>query len=213
MTGRLGSFWTHLPKCLHLPLCVDRLPHSMVASRYSNVLCIDSRAPRMHILFQKAWPPPTLPIHLIMPQATFPPQWKKPSKKIPEAFIFYDPVSQVPGNATPYSLGQSSHKPTQIQGVGTWGGGPKNQEFIDKKCIFILTSLNFNRLQSTLHLIQYTYQDISSTAQNSFWTHWFWCLLGLLPFCFNSSHQQNISLWGLFYPGKQEKLLKLRSGE
>ena len=42
-------------------------------------------------------------------------------------------------------------------------------------------------LQSTLHLIQYTYWDFFPTGQNSFWTHWIWCLLVLLPFfCFTS---------------------------
>ena len=47
--------------------------------------------------------------------------------------------------------------------------------------------------------MQYTYQDVFSTAQNSFWTHWFWCLLVLLPvFVSPLPHQQNVSLWGVF---------------
>ena len=72
-------------------------------------------------------------------------------------------------------------------------------EFIYKKCVFILTHLKFSHLQRTLHLMQCTYRDIYSTAQNRFWTCWFWCLLVLLLF-FTSplSHWQNISLWGLF---------------
>ena len=37
-----------------------------------------------------------------------------------------------------------------------------------KNCVFILTRLNLSHLQSTLHLMQYTYQDIFFTAQNSF---------------------------------------------
>ena len=40
-----------------------------------------------------------------------------------------------------------------------------------------------------------------STAQNSFWTHRFWCLLVILPFLFFVSplpHWRNVSLWGLF---------------
>ena len=32
--------------------------------------------------------------------------------------------------------------------------------------------------------MQYTYQDVFSTAQNSFWTRCFWCLLVLLPCLF-----------------------------
>ena len=47
-------------------------------------------------------------------------------------------------------------------------------------------------LQSTLHLMQYTYWDSFSTAQNSFWTCRFWCLLSV------SAHWQNISFWGRF---------------
>ena len=48
--------------------------------------------------------------------------------------------------------------------------------------------LNFSYFQSTLHLMQYTYQDTFSTAQSSFWICWFWYLLVLLPyFCFTSS--------------------------
>ena len=39
-----------------------------------------------------------------------------------------------------------------------------------------------------------------STAQNSFWTHWVWCLLILLSFFVSPLPiQQNISLWGLFF--------------
>ena len=38
-----------------------------------------------------------------------------------------------------------------------------------------------------------------STAQNSLWTHQFWCLLVLLPFFISPlPHQQNVSLGGLF---------------
>ena len=43
------------------------------------------------------------------------------------------------------------------------GGPPQNPEFI-KNCEFILTCLNFSNLQSTLHLMQYTYWDFFPTA-------------------------------------------------
>ena len=47
--------------------------------------------------------------------------------------------------------------------------------------------------------MQYTYQDVFSTAQNSFWTCWFWCLLVLLLFFVSPlPYQQNSFLWGLF---------------
>ena len=78
-----------------------------------------------------------------------------------------------------------------------------NQEFTYKNCVFILTCLNFSHLQSTLHLMQYTYWDIFPTAQNSFWTRWFWCFLVLLSFfILPVPHQQNVSLWGLFSSSK-----------
>ena len=38
-------------------------------------------------------------------------------------------------------------------------GGPKNLEFIYNN-VGILTCLNFSHLQSTVHLMQYTYQDV-----------------------------------------------------
>ena len=79
-------------------------------------------------------------------------------------------------------------------------GDPPKPEFIYKYCVFILTCLNFSHLQSTLHLMQYTYQDVFSTASNSFWTHRFWCLLVLLPFFVSLlPHQENVSLWGVFF--------------
>ena len=40
-----------------------------------------------------------------------------------------------------------------------WGGTQK-MEFIYKNCVFILTCLNFSHLQSTLHVMQYTYRDV-----------------------------------------------------
>ena len=62
------------------------------------------------------------------------------------------------------------------------------QNLFIKNCVFILTRLNFSYLKSTLHLMQYTYEDVFSIAQNRFWTRRFWCLLVLLPlFCFTST--------------------------
>ena len=39
------------------------------------------------------------------------------------------------------------------------GGTQKTQNLFIKNCAFILTCLNFSSLQSTLHLMQYTYQE------------------------------------------------------
>ena len=50
------------------------------------------------------------------------------------------------------------------------GDPPQNtKKLFIKNSVFIPTSLNFSHLQSTLHLKQYTYWDIFSTIQNSFW--------------------------------------------
>ena len=61
-------------------------------------------------------------------------------------------------------------------------GDQKNWIYLLKNCVFILTCLNPSHLQSILHLMQYTYPGVFSTAQNSFWTCQFWCLLVLLLF-------------------------------
>ena len=42
----------------------------------------------------------------------------------------------------------------------------KKRNLFIKNCVFILTCLNFSHLRSTLHLMQYTYGDIFSTAKN-----------------------------------------------
>ena len=88
---------------------------------------------------------------------------------------------------------------------------PQTQNLLIKNCTFILTCLNFSHLQSALHLMQYTYWDPPpTTAWNSFWTRWFWCLLVLLPFfCFTSSMlTKRFSLRTFFYPGKQKKVVQ-----
>ena len=74
----------------------------------------------------------------------------------------------------------------------------KNWNLFINNCVFI-TCLNLSPSKYSLHLMQYTYQDVFSTAQNSLWTRWFWCLLVLLLFFVSPRpHQQNISLWGRF---------------
>ena len=70
-------------------------------------------------------------------------------------------------------------KSLKLSEANIWGGPPG---IFYKNCVFILTCLNFSHLQSTLFWMQYTYQDVFLTAQNSFWTHRFWCLLVLLLF-------------------------------
>ena len=50
----------------------------------------------------------------------------------------------------------------------TNGDAPQNGICLFKNGVFILTCFNFSHLQNTLHLMQYTYQDIFSMAQNDF---------------------------------------------
>ena len=47
-------------------------------------------------------------------------------------------------------------------------GTQKTPEFIYKTCVFILTCLNFSHLQSTLYLMQYTYQNVSPLLRTVF---------------------------------------------
>ena len=54
--------------------------------------------------------------------------------------------------------------------------------------------------------MQYSYQDIFSPAQKSFWIYWFWCLLVLLLFFVSPLlWRQNVSLWGLFWSRTPKK--------
>ena len=80
-------------------------------------------------------------------------------------------------------------------------------EFIYKKlCIY---SYMF-KLQSPSKYSPFEEIHLSrlfSTAQNSFWIRWFWCLLVLLPFFVSPlPHWQNVSLWGFFIQGIKKKL-------
>ena len=80
---------------------------------------------------------------------------------------------------------------------------------IYKNFVFILTYLNFSHLQSAFHLMQYTYWDVFSFAQNNFWTCWLWCLLVLLLFfCFNSSPSaKHFPLKNFFIQGNKKMSL------
>ena len=99
--------------------------------------------------------------------------------------------------------------------VNSYKGEPENQNlFIKNYRVFTLTCLHFSHRRSTLHLMQYTYQDIFSTAQSSFWTHWLWCLLVLLPFSVSPRPQgQMFPFENFFHLGKEKKLLGMRLGE
>ena len=89
-------------------------------------------------------------------------------------------------------------------------GGPKKPpwDLFIKNCVFILTCLNFSHLQSALHLMQYIYQDIFSTAQNSFLSL---CILrpfsasAACLFLFFSTSATMFPFGNFFFLGKQTK--------
>ena len=105
--------------------------------------------------------------------------------------------------------GTQSTEPHQPQPISTslyTRGDFQTLEFTYKNSVFILTCLNFSHLQSTLHLMQYTYWDIFCTAQNSFWTCWFWCLLVFVLFFVSTPpHQQSI-LKTFFHQRNKQKI-------
>ena len=85
-------------------------------------------------------------------------------------------------------------------------------EFIYKICGFVLTCLNFSHLLSPFHLMQYTYRDVFSVAQE------FSNLLILMPFSasavvlFRLYHiSKTFPFEGFFHPGKQKQ--KATQGE
>ena len=79
---------------------------------------------------------------------------------------------------------------------------PEKMEFIYENCVFILTCLNFSHLQSSLHLIQYTYRDVFSTAQKFLNSSILMPFSASAIFCFTSSTL-----------AKKKKSLGERSGE
>ena len=81
------------------------------------------------------------------------------------------------------------------------GEPPKKSLFI-KYCVFILTCLNFSRLQSALHLMQYTYQNIFSTAH--FLNSSILLSCSVSARCFPSED--------FFHPGKQKHVVGSETG-
>ena len=65
----------------------------------------------------------------------------------------------------PWGPWSQSPSPNPMDTEGLYEGGPpKTWNLFIKNCVCILTCLNFSHLQSTLCLMQYTYQDDFSTA-------------------------------------------------
>ena len=90
------------------------------------------------------------------------------------------------------------------------GRPPQKMEFIYKK-LCILMYLHFRLLQSTLHLMQNTYQDVFSTLQNGFWISILMTFRAFAVFCFTSSTSaKHFPLRTFFIWGNKKKR---RSGE
>ena len=69
-----------------------------------------------------------------------------------------------------------------------WGRIPKYQNLFIKNSVFILTCLNFSHLQSTLHLMQYTYRGFFPHCSKQFLTlSILMSFSGSAVFCFISS--------------------------
>ena len=84
------------------------------------------------------------------------------------------------------------------------GGTTKHWNLFIKNCVFILTCFNFSHLQSTLHVMQYTYLDVFSTAPNCFWI--LKSLWVLLLFLFHLFHIcKTFTFEDFFHLGKHEK--------
>ena len=94
------------------------------------------------------------------------------------------------------------------------GGPQKPRIYLLKNCVFILTRLNFSHLQSSLHLMQYTYRDVFLLLKTAFE------LIDLMPFsvsiiyCFPSSTSaKRFPLRTFLIQGNNKKLLRMRLGE
>ena len=93
-------------------------------------------------------------------------------------------------------------------------GDPKPQNLFIKYCVFILTCLNFSHLQSTLHFMQYTYQDIVFHCSKQFLN-----LSILMPFsvsaffCFTSSTWAKCLPLRTFFCIQRNKQKKIAQGE
>ena len=61
-----------------------------------------------------------------------------------------------------------THTHTCLDHKKSTKGTQENLEFIYKKLCIYPDMYNFSHLPSTLHWTQYTFQDVFSTAQNSF---------------------------------------------
>ena len=69
-------------------------------------------------------------------------------------------------------------------------GDQKNLNLFIKNCVFILTCLNFSHIQSTLHLMEYTYQDFFPLLKTVFELinfDAFWCVCHFLFHLFHIS--------------------------
>ena len=87
-------------------------------------------------------------------------------------------------------------------------------QYLLKNCIFTLTYLNFSNLQSTIHLMPYTYQDsFSPLLKLVFYSSYFMLFSASAVFCFTSSTSAKcFPLRTFFIQRNKKKLLRARCG-
>ena len=97
--------------------------------------------------------------------------------------------------------GSSIEFSRKIQSFGVMSVGPPSPQNLSiKSCVFILIYLNFRHLQSTLHLMQYTYIEMSfPLLKTVFELVDFDALVLLLFFCFTSSTSAKHFYLGTFF--------------
>ena len=93
------------------------------------------------------------------------------------------------------------------------GRPPKTWHLFIKYCVFILTCLNFSHLQGTLHLIQYTYQDVFFSTTQFVNSSILMPFSASAVFCFTSSTLAKcFPLNPFFHPGKQKQVTQGETG-
>ena len=87
-------------------------------------------------------------------------------------------------------------------------GTQKTPKFICKKCVFILTCLNFSHLQSTLHWMWYTYWDVFPLLKTVFELINSDAFLCFCRFLFHLFHTSKTFPFEAFLSGETKKVLE-----
>ena len=84
--------------------------------------------------------------------------------------------------------------------------GTQKWNLFIKSCVFILTCLNFSHLRGTLHLMQYTYQDVFFHCSKQFWNSSILMPFGAsVVFCFTSATSAKFFPLRTFFTQRNKK--------